>query len=109
MRILLLHLDPARRDEIAGSLTDDGHAVTSIADAQPLTETFDVFVVCPEASPQLALDLAARIGADARLAAASILFAGGTQAALTEAQRRFPRASFTRLDALATALASMEN
>jgi hypothetical protein len=39
----------------------------------------------------------------------SILFAGGTQAALTEAQRRFPRASFTRLDALATALASMEN
>jgi len=109
MRILLLHLDPARLDELAASLGDDGHAVTPISDEQPLTESFDVFVVCAEASPQIALDLAAKIGADARLAAASILFAGGTQAALTEAQRRFPRASFTRIDALVTALASMES
>ena len=109
MRILLLHLDAERRDEIANSLVEDGHYVIAVSDEQPLTEPFDVFVVCPEASPQLSLDLAARIGSDARLAAASILFAGGTQAALTEAQRRFPRASFTRLDALATALASMES
>ena len=109
MRIVLLHLDPARRDEIAVSLEEHGHSVTAISDAQQLSDPPDVFVICPEASPQLALDLAARIGADARLAAVSMLFAGGTQAALTEAQRRFPRASFTRLDALATALASMAN
>jgi DNA-binding response OmpR family regulator len=109
MRILLLHLDPARGDEIAASLAEHGHAVTTVTEALTVAEAPDVFVVCPEASPQLALDLAARIGADASLAAVSILFAGGTQAALTEAQRRFPRASFTRLDALATALASMEN
>ena len=109
MRIALLHLDPARCDEIAASLTEHGHTVTPLSEAQTLAEPPDVFVVCPEASPQLALDLAAKIGADARLGAVSILFAGGTQAALTEAQRRFPRASFTRLDALATALASMEN
>ena len=108
MRILLLHLDPARRDELAASLTDEGHAVTAVSEANPVTEPVDVFVVCPEAEPQLALDLAAKIGADARLAAVSILFAGGTQAALTEAQRRFPRASFARLDALSTALASMD-
>ena len=109
MRILLLHLDPVRGEEVAASLAEHGHSVTTVTEAQTVTDPPDVFVVCPETSPQLALDLAARIGAETNLAAVSILFAGGTQAALTEAQRRFPRASFTRLDALATALASMEH
>jgi hypothetical protein len=109
MKILVLHLDPARRDALAASLREDGHDVTAVS-APPLpTFTPEVFVVCTEASPQRTLDLAAKIGADAQVEGAAILFAGGTPAALTEAQRRFPKASFTRLDALSTSLASMEN
>lgn len=109
MRILLLHLDPARGEELAESMREDGHEVTWVSDAARPEQTPDVIVVCPESSPQRTLDLAARLGADSNVQAASILFVGGTPAALAEAQRRFPKASFARLDALATALASMES
>jgi len=108
MKILLLHLDAPRREELAVSLRDDGHDVTAVSAAPSPPFTPDVFVVCLEASPQRTLDFAAKIGAGAKVQAASILFVGGTPAALAEAQRRFPTASFARLDSLSTALASME-
>jgi hypothetical protein len=64
-------------------------------------------VVCLDEAPQRTLDLAARLGDAVGVDAASVLFVGGTTAALQEAQFRFPKASFARLDALSTALASM--
>ncbi len=109
MRLLLLHLDEARAAEVAQSLEDDGHHVTLADESSPDGVRPDVFVVCLDAQPQRALDLAARLGAARGVPATSILFSGGSPAALTEAQRRFPKASFTRVDALMTALASMEN
>jgi hypothetical protein len=93
MRILLLHLDPAGRDALAASLVDDGHDVAAVSELP--------------GAPQRALDMAARLGDAVGVDAASILFVGGTTAALAEAQRRFPKASFSRLDALSTALASL--
>jgi hypothetical protein len=108
MRILLLHLDPAGRDALAASLVDDGHDVAAVSElparrgAPP-----SAVVVCLDGAPQRALDMAARLGDAVGVDAASILFVGGTTAALAEAQRRFPKASFSRLDALSTALASL--
>jgi hypothetical protein len=109
MKILLLHLDPARRETLAASIRDDGHDVTAVSAAPSPPFTPDVFVVCLDAAPQRALDLAAKVGAAAGVSAASMLFVGGPPAALAEAQRRFPTASFARIDALPTALASMES
>jgi len=108
MKILLLHLDAVRRDALAEAIREDGHEVTAVSAAPSPPFTPDVFVVCLEASAQRALDLAAKIGAGAQVAVPSILFVGGPAAALAEAQRRFPTASFARMDALPTALASME-
>ncbi len=111
MKILLLHLDPAGRDALAASLVDDGHdveAVSALPTKRPAAPPAAV-VVCLEEAPQRALDLAAKLGDAVGVDAASVLFVGGTTAALAEAQRRFPKASFSRLDALSTALASMGN
>jgi len=108
MKILLLHLDPASREVLAETIRDDGHDVTAVSAAPSQPFTPDVFVVCLDAAPQRALDFAAKIGAGAGVAVASILFVGGPPAALAEAQRRFPNASFARIDSLPTALASME-
>jgi hypothetical protein len=108
MNVLLFHLDAAGRDTLAGTIRDDGHEVTAVSAAPDVPVVPDVFVVCLDASPQRALDLAAKIAAAAQVAVPSMLFVGGPPAALAEAQRRFPSASFARIDALATALASME-
>ena len=107
MKVLLLHLDPSERDALAASIADDGHDVTAVSAPVPIPVPPDVVMVCLDTEPQRTLDLAARIGADAHVEVASILFVGGTQAALKEAQRRFPTASFARIDTLRTALASM--
>ena len=107
MNILVLHLDPHELEVLAASIADDGHDVTAVSAPAPVPVPPDVVVVCLDAEPQRTLDLAARIGADAKVEVASILFVGGTQSALKEAQRRFPTASFARLDTLRTALASM--
>ena len=109
MRVTLLHLDLDGGAPIAARMRDDGHVVTSIADESAPNAPPDVLVVCLDAQPQRTLDLAARLGAACGVPAASILFVGGTPSSLGEAQRRFPKASFTRLDAPSTALASMEN
>jgi hypothetical protein len=108
MKVLLLHLDDAGRESLAATIRDDGHEVTAVSAAPSPPFTPDVFVVCLDASPQRALEFAAKVAAGAQVAVASMLFVGGPPAALAEAQRRFPSASFARIDALATALASME-
>jgi hypothetical protein len=108
MKILLLHLRPAARDALAASLIDDGHDVDAVSDLPGKRGNPPAaVVVCLDESPQRALDMAARLGDAVGVDAASVLFVGGTTAALAEAQRRFPKASFARLDALSTALASM--
>jgi hypothetical protein len=108
MKVLLLHLDATGRDAIADSLREDGHDVHAAASPPSPGFVPAALVVCLDSQPQRTLDLAGRVGAESGVAAASILFVGGTHAAMQEAQRRFPRASFARLDALSTALASMD-
>ena len=111
MRVLLLHLHPAGRDALAASLADDGHdveAVSALPQPRPSAPPAAV-VVCLDQAPQRTLDMAARLGDAVGVDSASILFVGGTPAALQEAQLRFPKASFARLDSLSTALASMGN
>ena len=108
MKILVLHLDSAHGDALAATLREDGHEVTAVSAAAAPLFAPDVLVICLDAGPQRTLDVAAKLAASAGAQAASMLFVGGTSAALGEAQRRFPTASFTRIDALSTALASME-
>jgi hypothetical protein len=112
MRILLLH-SGEDADAMAERLRGDGHHVRTVADvpadAGPRpADPAQVLVVCLDSQPQRTLDLAARVGDTAHVPSTSMLFVGGTPAVLVEAQRRFPKASFARLDALSTALASME-
>lgn len=108
MRVMLVHLDPAAAERLLESLRDDGHEVTLVVTPPGAsTSPPDVVVVCLDAQPQRTLDLAARIATATQTPAPSLLFAGGTPSALQEAQRRFPKASFARLDSLSTALASM--
>jgi len=109
MRILLLHLDPKARDALAAELADEGHDVVAVSDlpkdrrgAPPAA-----VVVCLDAAPRKTLELAAGLGDAFGVDAASVLFVGGPTAALAEAQRRFPKASFARIDALSTALMSL--
>jgi hypothetical protein len=108
MKVLLLHLDGPARDAMASGLRDDGHDVVAVAAPPSPPAACEVFVVCLDAQPLRTLDLAAKIGAESGVAATSILFAGGTTAALQEAERRFPKASFSRVEALSTAIASMD-
>jgi hypothetical protein len=108
MNVILLHLDEACRDQMAAELRDDGHHVRAVSEETGSSDAPDVLVVCLDVQAQRTLDLAARVGADCGVQAASILFVGGSPAALSEAQRRFPKASFARSDSLSTALASMQ-
>jgi hypothetical protein len=107
MKVHVLHLDAADRTTLEAALADDGHAIVS-DEQRERGLVPDVVVVCLDAQPQRTLELAARVANAASVPVPSILFVGGTPAALQEAQRRFPRASFARLDALSTALASMD-
>src|SRR5688572_324909 len=112
MNVLLLHLDAPAAAAMAQQLEDDGHSLTLACDtaaalaARPPSP--HVLVVCLDAQPQRTLDLAARLGAGTEVPTQQILFVGGSSASLGEAQRRFPKASFARLDSLSTSLASME-
>jgi len=101
-------MDPAGGDALAAELADDGHVVARAPEALPAATPPDAVVVCLDADPRRTLDAAARIAASNRVQADAMLFVGGTPAALQEAERRFPRASFARLDALRTAIASLE-
>ena len=113
MNVLLLHLDAEQASKMADGLREDGHDVTvatdeaSVAAAKPPSP--HVLVVCLDAGSRRTLDLAAHRGGAAAVPAASMLFVGGTTPLLREAQKRFPNASFSRIDQLSTALASMEN
>src|SRR5262245_56478286 len=106
MKVLLLHLDAPGRDAMASALRDDGHEVVAVAAPPSPPAQAEVIVVCLDAQPQRTLDLAARIGSESGVPATSFLFAGGGAGALQEAERRFPKASFCRVNALSTALAS---
>lgn len=97
---------------MAEGLRDDGHHVTVATDAASVAAAAPpsphVLVVCLDAQSHRTLDLAAHRGGAAAVPAASMLFVGGTQSSLREAQKRFSNASFARIDQLSTALASME-
>jgi hypothetical protein len=108
MHVMLLHLSPDDGAHMAKSIREDGHVVTLRHGEAGEGATPDLLVVCLDSHAHRALECAGGLGGKLGLAAAQFLFVGGTPAAMSEAQRRFPTASFTRRDALATALASMD-
>jgi chemotaxis response regulator CheB len=94
-------------------MRDTGHTVRvagAAADADlPWTDFHpDVVVARLESESAAGLDLLERILAKRPLIGAPLLVTGGNELALEAARRRFPEASFARLDTLTTALASIE-
>lgn len=113
MKIVLVDLGAPDGRDLAGSLRDVGHVVrvaSGAADAGlPWTDFApDVLVVRLEADAAAGLDLAAAIAAKPTMAGAPLLVTGSNEVALEAARRRFPEASFARLDHVVTALASIE-
>jgi hypothetical protein len=112
LNILVVQPDPDAEQALVGELVEFGHDAVGVdsSDATPTgrgaTGT-DVLVVCldPDADQALViatalLDLPAHRGTQ-------VLFSGGEEAGLLRALELFPKANFTRSDALHTALASL--
>ncbi len=109
MHIHLVQPDEASARALADDFEELGHDVevdeSTAADVPDGTP--DALVVCLDAAPETALERAAVLAERRRLRSVPLLFAGGTEHWLTEAQRRFPRASFARMDVLHNAVASL--
>jgi hypothetical protein len=95
---------------LAEDLREAGHEVrprgAASGDAAPWKP--DVLLVRLESDSAAVLDAVDRIAGERSFVGAQLLFTGGNELALTAARRRFPDASFARLDNVATALASIE-
>ena len=113
MRIVLVQPD----DEAACALTpqlgelehavcraggDGGGAAAFAQESRP-----QVVLVLLDAAPDAALDLLGLLDAMRAFRGVPILFAGGAAPSLSRAQESYPRASFTRMEQLHTALASL--
>ena len=114
MKVLLVHVGASLDDPLAASLSDWGHSVrlaTSDADAAlPWTDYRpDVILARLEGDSAKGLDLLEKLASKRPLVGAPVLVTGGNELAVTAARRRFPDASFARIDAVATALASIES
>ena len=112
MKILLVHLGGAEGDELTASLAESSNdvvVVSGLGDARtPWTGWRpDVVVALLEADSAKALDLVEALLTQRPLAGAALLVTGGNELAITAARRRFPDASFARLDSVETALASI--
>ena len=107
--IVIVHTDSTGADELVDELVDyglDARTPDTVLDAAvPIVP--DVVVVCLDPDAELALSTAATVLARPDHADASVLFTGGEEDGLKLARRRYPKASFTRRDALPTALASL--
>lgn len=111
MNILVVHPDPAAAQELVDELVDFGHDAQRVDPGRPgaadRDAAPDVLVVCLDPDPDLALGVAEALLSDADHQAVPVLFTGGEEGGLLRARERFPKASFTRRDALPTALASL--
>lgn len=116
MRILLVHLGGAQtgpEDDLHGILRDFGHDVRLVTDESTPPESWrdfhaDVLVARLETDAARALDFLSEVTSKPPLVGAPILVTGRNELAIIAARRRFPEASFARLDTVPTALASME-
>lgn len=113
MKILLIHLGAADGGELSDSLREYGHVVRAVANAADVKLPWidfqpDVIVVRLESDAAAGLDAAEAIAAKRALVGAPMLVTGSNEVALEAARRRFPDASFARLDHVMTALASIE-
>lgn len=117
MRVLLVESRTVESETAAGApagfaedLREAGHEVRSraAAAADVIPWKPDVLLVRLESDSAALLDHVERISSERMYVGAPILFTGGNELALTAARRRFPDASFARLDNVATALASLE-
>ena len=68
-----------------------------------------VVLVFLDILPDAALELCATLDADRLLRSVPLLFAGGAAPALNRAQETYPRASFTRMEQLQTAIVSLRS
>jgi len=114
VKILLFHMGAVDADPLAESLREFGHSVRVAggrADAELPWDDFhaDVIVARLESEAAKGLDVLDLILSKRPLVGAPLLVTGGNELALTAARRRFPDANFTRIDALQTALASLES
>jgi len=107
--------DDALARELFEECTELGHFVVRVGDASPDAvrdlgeDRPDAVLVCLDAAPDEALDLADALVGRRRLRGVPLVFAGGTQAALNRAQEAYPRASFARRDVLLSVLASLKS
>lgn len=113
MKILLVHLGGSADDELAAALREYGHDVRVASNADDGDAPWEDYrpgalVARLEADTAQCLDLVAAIAARPGLGSVPILVTGGNELAVTAARRRFPDASFARLDTVQTALASLE-
>ena len=112
MNILLIHLGTGV-DALAESLREFGHHVRilrSAADAAgPLSGAApDVIVARLESDAAAALEVMDGLASQRALCGVPLLITGSNEVGITAARRRFPQASFARLDAVQTTLASIE-
>jgi CheY-like chemotaxis protein len=113
VKILYFHMGADAADPVAADLREFGHSVLVAggpADLDLPWDDFrpDVIVARLESEAAKGLDVLERLVSKRPLVGAPLLVTGGNELALTAARRLFPDASFARLDALATALASIE-
>jgi len=116
MRILLVHLGGAQsapEDDLHAILRDFGHDVRLVTDENGPPDAWegfhaDVLVARLETDSARALDFLSDLTSKPPLVGAPILVTGRNELAIIAARRRFPEASFARLDTVQTALASME-
>ena len=112
MRVLIVESKTEPRDPLFAELAEVGHEARDAQEAiVPVGEIPwkpDVLVVRLEKDSAAVLDSAERLLSDRRFAGAPLLFTGGNELALMSARRRFPDASFVRIDQIVTALASLE-
>lgn len=113
MRLLLVHLGAGDDDELVATLREFGHEVRVLVREDEARLPWDdyrpsVIVARLESDSARCLDVVDALVSARALAAAPILVTGGNELAITAARRRFPDASFARVDAVQTALASIE-
>ncbi len=115
MLIYLVQPDAALARELIDDCTDLGHTIVRVTDTSPdvvrdLGDARpDALLVCLDAEPDAALAAASELTSRRPLRGTPLVFAGGTQAALTAAQSAHPRADFARRDVLLTVLASLKS
>ena len=115
MRIFLVQPDDALAASMTTEMEELGMTPVRITsdDADLLRdltrEKPQAVLICLDSQPDAAIDLAEKLSARRRMRGIALVFAGGTQAALTAAEASFPRANFSRRDVVYNVLASLRS